>query len=146
MITYVSGNIFDSQMQTLVNPVNCVGVMGAGLALQFKQLYPDMFRRYAAICHRGDLGIGKLWLYRAAPPSAWVLNFPTKIHWKLPSTVDMVDAGLAKFASAYQQQGITSIAFPPLGCGLGGLNFARDVKPLMERHLGNLDIPIEIYS
>ena len=143
MILYVQGNLFQSPAQVLVNTVNTVGVMGKGIALEFKRLFPEMYRRYRDLCERGQLDIGMLWLYKT--PNKWVLNFPTKRHWRHPSRVDYVQAGLKKFVESYPDLGIHSIAFPPLGCGNGQLDFESQVKPLMEAHLRNLPIEVFIY-
>lgn len=143
MILYVEGNLFNSPAQTLVNTVNTVGVMGKGVALQFKRLFPDMYTQYRALCERGKFKIGMLWLYRS--PNKLILNFPTKIHWRNPSKVEYIEAGLQKFVETYSDMGIHSVAFPPLGCGNGQLDFATQVQPLMHRYLHNLPIDIFIY-
>ncbi|MEK4847602.1 macro domain-containing protein [Bacillus sp. FSL W8-0183] len=141
MIIYVKGNIFESPAQVLVNTVNTVGVMGKGIAKQFKDIYPEMFEQYQTFCENKDLDIGKLWIYKSN--HKWVLNFPTKKHWRSPSKLEYIEAGLQKFVSTYEEKGITSISFPLLGCGNGGLDWENDVKPLMERYLRPL--PIEVY-
>ncbi len=143
MITYVQGNIFQSPAQVLVNTVNTVGVMGKGIALEFKKLYPEMFKEYQLRCETGQLVIGKLFLYKTI--NKWILNFPTKRHWRHPSRLEYIEQGLKSFASNYNQLNIHSIAFPALGCGNGELNFGRQVQPLMEKHLKNLLIDIFIY-
>lgn len=143
MITYVKGNLFLSPAQVLVNTVNTVGVMGKGIALEFKNLYPEMFAKYRQLCESGELTIGKLWLYKS--PNKWVLNFPTKEHWRQPSRPEYIEAGLQNFARHYARLGIHSIAFPALGSGNGQLDFETQVKPLMERYLAPLPIDIYIY-
>lgn len=143
MILYVTGNLFQSPAQVLVNTVNTVGVMGKGVAYTFKQLYPEMFKEYRDLCERGQLEIGKLWLYKSR--NKWVLNFPTKKHWRNPSKVEYIVAGLEKFAQTYDRMGIHSIAFPPLGCGNGQLDFETQVQPIMEKYLKNLPIEVFIY-
>jgi len=143
MILYVKGDIFQSPAQVLVNTVNTVGVMGKGIALDFKRLFPEMFEQYRQLCEEGKLRIGILWLYKT--PNKWVLNFPTKRHWREPSRVEYIEAGLSKFAASYSQMGIHSIAFPPLGCGNGQLDFKTQVQPLMEKYLRNLPIEVFIY-
>ena len=143
MITYVSGDLFTSPAQVLVNTVNTVGVMGKGIAYQFKRSYPDMFQKYRQYCENKQLTIGKLYLHKT--PHKWVLNFPTKKHWRHPSRPDYIDRGLRKFHDTYSHMGITSIAFPALGCGNGGLNYEEQVRPLMDQHLSSLSIPIFIY-
>lgn len=145
-ISVIKGNIFNTHCQTIVNTVNCVGVMGKGIALVFKLRYPDMFPIYQDYCNRGLIGIGKLWLYKPEDArQAWVLNFPTKVHWKLPSEYTYVEQGLKKFAETYKEKGITSIAFPLLGTNNGGLD-KEAVLRLMLRYLEPCDIPIEIYE
>jgi len=143
MINYIRGDIFSSACQTLVNPVNCVGVMGAGLALQFKEKYPDMFNLYKEYCNEGYLTPGKLWLWQG--PDHWILNFPTKNDWKEKSSYDYIQQGLIKFSETYREKGITSIAFPMLGTGCGRL-VKDDVKLLLAKYLSNCDIPIEVYE
>ena len=143
MILYVKGDIFQSPAQVLVNTVNTVGVMGKGIALDFKHLFPEMFELYRKLCEDGKLQIGVLWLYKT--PNKWVLNFPTKRHWREPSRVEDIEAGLSKFAASYSQMGIHSIAFPPIGCGNGQLDFKTQVQPLMEKYLRNLPIEVFIY-
>lgn len=141
MIEYISGDIFKSETQTIVNTVNCVGAMGAGIALEFKNRYPNMFLSYKKICNLNQLKPGLLHLYKKE--EKWILNFPTKDHYKDPSTLKYIELGLIKFKETYKEKGITSISFPKLGCGKGGLDF-KDVKPLMEKYL-NLDIDVKIY-
>lgn len=143
MILYVRGNLLQSPAQVLVNTVNTVGVMGKGIALEFKRLFPEMYRQYRELCKRGQFKIGMLWLYKS--PNKWVLNFPTKKHWRSPSRVEYVDAGLQKFVNSYADLGTHSIAFPALGCGNGQLDFETQVKPLMEKYLRQLPIEVFIY-
>jgi O-acetyl-ADP-ribose deacetylase (regulator of RNase III) len=130
----------ESSARTLVNTVNCVGVMGKGIAHEFKIREPQMFAAYKKLCDQKRLSPGKLWLWRGE--KHWTLNFPTKIHWRNPSRLEWIEAGLEKFRSGYERLGIREISFPRLGCGNGGLNW-NDVRPLMERYLSQL--PIEIY-
>lgn len=138
----IEGNIFTTRCQTIVNTVNCVGVMGAGIAFEFKLRLPEMFNKYADLCGSRTLDIGKLWLYRDSTP--WVLNFPTKRHWKLPSRESYLHAGLEKFMATYQLCGIKSIAFPLLGASHGGLSPERSLE-IMVNHLATCEIPVEIY-
>jgi O-acetyl-ADP-ribose deacetylase (regulator of RNase III) len=145
MITYKTGNIFHSEMKTLVNPVNCVGIMGAGLALQFKKTYPKMYKGYKMVCQQGKLQPGHLLYSSVKEHGKTVLSFATKGHFKNPSELEYIERGLIQFRTNYKDLGIDSVAFPMLGCGLGGLKWS-DVKPLMEEYLGDLDIPIEIYG
>ena len=143
MIIYIDGDLFESPAKVLVNTVNTRGVMGKGIALQFKRIYPDMFKHYRDHCEHSRLTIGRLFLYKT--PHKWVLNFPTKEHWRNPSRTEYIEKGLQKFVSIYDELGITSIAFPALGCGNGELDFESQVGPLMERYLGHLSIPTFIH-
>lgn len=142
MIKYIEGDIFDSPAQVIVNTVNTVGVMGKGLALSFKQRYPEMFAAYRTACEKHQLTIGKLMLWHA--PDHWLLLFPTKENWRHPSRIEYIEKGLNKFVNTYAERNINSIAFPRLGCGNGELNWT-DVKPLMEKYLALLPIDIYIY-
>ena len=141
MITYVVGDLFQSPAQVLVNTVNTVGVMGKGIALDFKRVYPEMFTKYQHFCEAGQFNIGQLWIYKT--PHKWVLNFPTKKHWRNKSKPEYIESGLKKFVQTYDDKGITSISFPMLGCGNGELDWITQVKPLMEKYLAGL--PIDIY-
>ena len=141
MITYVDFSLFDSPAKVLVNTVNTVGVMGKGIAKEFKGIYPEMFTEYQQLCEIGVLNVGDLWIYKT--PHKWVLNFPTKRHWRSPSKPEYLEAGLRKFAQVYQEAWITSISFPQLGCGNGELDWETESKPLMEKYLNGL--PIEIF-
>lgn len=143
MLTYKRTSLLEANTQTLVNTVNCVGVMGKGIAKAFKQRDPKMFAAYKRICDEKLLKPGKLWLWRGS--EQWVLNFPTKSHWRNPSRMEWVEAGLVKFASTYEEQGITEISFPKLGCGNGGLDWG-EVRPLMEHYLSDLRIPVFIHD
>ena len=138
-----NGNIFDSSCQTIVNTVNCVGVMGRGIAFEFKHRFPEMFAAYKKVCDDHQLTPGKLLLWTQTNP--WVLNFPTKKDWKHPSKLEFIEAGLVKFAGSYAQKQISSVAFPLLGTSNGGLQW-DDVGPLMYRHLEPLkNLDVEIY-
>jgi len=143
MITYVTGDLFTSPAKVLVNTVNTVGVMGKGIAKTFKAVYPEMFRRYQTLCEEGRLTVGTLWLYKT--PHKWILNFPTKKHWRQPSRPEYVEAGLQKFVATCADQGIASIAFPRLGCGNGELDWDAVVQPLMREYLDNLPIDVFVY-
>lgn len=138
-------NIFDSQCQTIVNTVNCVGVMGKGLALEMKKRYPNMFDKYKDYCDKGLIDIGKLWLYKHSDDK-WILNFPTKKHWKNGSEYEYIEEGMKKFVETYQEKGITTIAFPMLGCNNGGLE--KDVViQIMTKYLIKCDnLIVEIYA
>ncbi len=146
MIRYIPFSIFEAfeslNIQTLVNTINCVGVMGKGLALEFKIRYPEMFEDYKKRCERQEVKIGQPYLYKTS--EKWILNFPTKYHWKYPSKIKYIEKGLKYFINHYKKWGINSIAFPRLGSSEGKLNWETDVQPLMEKYLSNLD-DIEIY-
>ena len=143
-IKEIKGNIFESTCQTIVNTVNCVGIMGRGIALEFKNRFPDMYLNYKKTCDEGKLEPGKLLLYRKTTP--WILNFPTKIHWRRPSKIEFIEKGLKKFRDTYEKKNISSIAFPKLGVSSGGLDWDTQVKPLMYKYLSDLpNLDIEIY-
>ena len=142
MLHYTENTVFNVNAQTIVNTVNCVGVMGAGLALEFQLRFPEMEKDYVERCRKKEVKVGKPCLYKNYE-TVWILNFPTKNHWKYPSKIEWIDEGLKYFSSNYQKGGITSIAFPKLGCSHGGLNW-HDVSPLMEKYLQNLDIDVFI--
>ena len=142
MIKFIKGNIFNSKCQTLVNTVNCQGVMGKGIALEFSYRFPDMVKKYKKLCEENKITIGRLWVYKAK--DIWVLNFPTKNDWKQPSKLEYLDKGLKNFVTNYKKEGIKSIAFPQLGSGNGELAW-QEVSKLMESYLSGLGIPIEFY-
>ena len=141
MITYVIGDIFQSPAKVLVNPVNTAGVMGKGLAHDFKRFYPDMFNLYRDICQDDQFEVGNLLLYKSL--HKWVMNIPTKKHWRAKSRTEYLEAGLKKFTTIYSEYNIVTISFPALGTGAGGLGWEADVRPLMEHYLHPL--PISVY-
>lgn len=143
MLTYVHASLFRSPARVLVNTVNVVGVMGKGIAKEFKLIFPEMFREYQLRCENKTIDIGKLYLFRGL--HKWVLNFPTKKHWRQPSRPEYLEAGLRAFVAGYARQGITSIAFPRLGCGNGELSWEHQVRPLMEKYLDRLPIDIFVH-
>lgn len=144
MITYKTGNIFNSPAQVITNTVNCVGVMGKGLALAYKKKYPEMFNDYKAKCNEGQVKPGQPYLWEN--DEVQILNFPTKRHWKQASLISDVEEGLKYLAKNYSQMGISSVALPPLGCGLGGLNWA-EVKNLINKYLGSIeDLDVYVYE
>lgn len=144
MVNLVTGNLFNSEAQTLVNAVNCVGVMGKGIALAFKQRYPAMFAGYAARCKDNRMRLGEPYLYRSES-FPWVLNFPTKNHWRSAAKLEDIVAGLAYLEAHYRAWGITSLAVPALGCGAGQLAW-DEVGPMLQEALGRLDIPVDLYA
>lgn len=143
MITYIQSSIFTSPAEVLVNTVNTQGVMGKGIALKFKKLFPEMFVEYQKHCEEGRLKPGVLMYYRT--PGKSVLNFPTKTSWRRPSKIEYIQEGLEAFVSAFSQLGIQSIAFPQLGCGNGDLDWESTVKPVMERYLNPLPIRVFVH-
>lgn len=139
MIQLAEGNLLDAHVEALVNTVNTVGVMGKGIALQFKQAYPENFKAYARACDEGELKLGRMFVFdtgRLEP--RYIINFPTKKHWRAKSRLRDVESGLQDLREVIQELGIKSIAVPPLGCGNGGLSWA-DVRPRIEDALS--DIP-----
>lgn len=147
MIKYIPGvgsNIFKSQAQWIINPVNCVGVMGKGLALQCKNLYPEIMQAYQSACAREELTPGGLLFHLTNDPKRNIICFATKDDWRDPSRLEWIEQGLQEFVSQYWIRNIESVAFPALGCGNGHLEW-KDVKPLMEQYLGALPIEVEVY-
>jgi O-acetyl-ADP-ribose deacetylase (regulator of RNase III) len=146
MIREETGNIFTTSCQTIVNTVNCVGVMGAGIAYECRLRYPQMYKRYRELCKERKLNIGLLWLYRPENSTEkWILNFPTKNHWKYDSKEEYLEKGLQKFLDTYKKKGITSIAFPLLGASNGGIPESVSLE-IMKKYLEKCDeIEIEIY-
>jgi O-acetyl-ADP-ribose deacetylase (regulator of RNase III) len=138
------GNLFASGAQTLVNTVNTVGVMGKGIAAQFKERFPDMYRDYVAMCELGRVKLGRPYLW-VPTFGQWVLNFPTKDHWRSSARLSDIVEGLEHLEAEYQEWGIRSLAVPPLGCGEGGLEW-RVVGPTLYQHLSRLDIPVELFA
>lgn len=138
------GSIFDSECEALVNPVNCVGVMGAGLALEFKKRFPGMFKSYIKDCDSGNLKIGHITVYIGLDYPA-VVNFPTKNHWKQKSKIEYIEQGLNALVDLMKNGFPESIAIPALGCGLGGLDWV-DVERLIRLKLDGIDgLRVELY-
>ena len=144
MIRVLVGDLFESSAQTLVNTVNCVGIMGKGIALEFKKRFPDMYEDYVARCAAGEVKLGRPYLYRTLF-QPWILNFPTKEHWRSVSKLSDIIAGLEYLHDHYREWGIESLAVPPLGCGHGQLEW-RVVGPTLYRYLASLDIPVDLYA
>ena len=139
MMTFLQGNLLDAPAEALVNTVNTVGVMGKGIALMFKEAFPENFRAYEAAVKRNEVRIGHMFVTenRALNGPKWLINFPTKKHWRHPSRLEWIVDGLSDLRSVIQERKIQSIALPPLGCGNGGLEWT-EVRPEIERALGNL--------
>lgn len=144
MFKVLIGDMFSSQAQALVNTVNCVGVMGKGVALEFKKRFPALFADYAARCARKQVRLGMPYVFHDVSGTL-IVNFPTKDHWRSPSRLVDIEHGLDYFVRHYKDWGITSIAFPPLGCGNGGLEWS-EVGPLIHGKLHRLPIDIEVYA
>jgi len=139
MIQYTSGNLLDADTTALVNTVNTVGVMGKGIALMFKERYPDIFKDYATACKNKEVQTGRMFVTQTGKLHGpkWVIHFPTKRHWRQPSKLEWIDEGLADLRRVLVEKQIDSVAIPPLGAGNGKLDWA-DVKPLIEKHLADL--------
>lgn len=146
---FVTGNIFQSNAAALVNPVNCAGVMGKGLALHFKRAFPDNFKAYKAACAAQQVRLGEVWIYdlpAEATPTRCIINFPTKKHWRSKSKLPDVEAGLHDLAEQLTARKVPSVAVPPLGCGLGGLAWA-DVRARIVHHLDPLEgVEVTVYE
>lgn len=136
MLQETQTTVFNTNAQAIVNTVNCVGVMGAGLALEFKLRFPQMYKDYSELCRRKEIKPGNLTVYRD-DSTPLIINFPTKNHWKYPSQLKWIEQGLQHFVQVYTQWGITSVAFPKLGCDRGGLNWS-DVYQLIQKYLQDL--------
>ena len=137
------GDLFKSRMQTLVNPVNCVGIMGKGIALSFKERFPEMFSDYSDRCKQGKVEIGKPYLFNLAKGKK-IINFPTKNHWRGHSKMASIEQGLQYLVENISHWKIESLATPLLGCGNGKLN-ASDVQKLLLKYFSTLNITVEIY-
>lgn len=146
VIREVEGNLLQAPVDALVNTVNTVGVMGKGIALQFKRAYPAMFDEYQRAAKAGQIKPGRVqvWYTNALEGPRFVINFPTKRHWKSPSRLDDISAGLDDLARVVRDLGIASIAVPPLGAGNGGLDWDA-VRPLIEQKLSALDADVLVY-
>lgn len=148
MIHYITGNILDSEAQALVNTVNTVGVMGKGIALQFKKAYPNNFKSYSLACKNKEVEVGKMFVTidsNLHSGEKIIINFPTKKNWRNPSEYSYVSDGLDDLLNVIKQYNITSIAIPPLGAGNGGLKWTK-VKMLIEEKLKHLDIDIFVFE
>jgi O-acetyl-ADP-ribose deacetylase (regulator of RNase III) len=148
MIERTTGNLLEAQAEALVNTVNCVGIMGKGIALQFRQAFPDNYAFYRAACERGDVRPGQMLVYDSGQIilPRYIINFPTKRHWRDKSRIEDIEAGLEALVREVQSRGIRSIAIPPLGAGSGGLNWA-DVRRRIERAFAPLkDVQLLLYE
>ena len=147
MITFTQGNLLEARTEALVNTVNTVGVMGKGIALMFKERFDENFRRYAAACKAKEVQTGKMFVtpVHELDGPRWIVNFPTKQHWRAPSRMEWVVDGLQDLRRFLIEQQVKSIAIPPLGAGNGGLEWA-EVREQIERTLGDLDIDIPVFE
>lgn len=147
VIHSVKGNLLEDSSEAYVNTVNTVGVMGKGIAFQFKQAFPDVFKQYEKDCRKGLVKIGKMHVVEVqglATPK-YVINFPTKEHWRHPSKIEYIEKGLIDLVKIVQELQIESIALPPLGCGNGGLNW-YEVRPLIIEAFQPLNIKVHLYE
>lgn len=148
MIEPRTGDILNADVEALVNTVNCVGIMGRGIALQFKNAFPENFEAYAAACARDELQPGKMFVYETGHLTnpKYIINFPTKRHWRGKSRIEDIEVGLTALVAEVRRLGIQSLAIPPLGSGLGGLEWS-DVKPLIVRALAELpNVRVELFE
>ena len=139
------GDIFNSGSQTLVNTVNCVGIMGKGIAAEFKKRFPDMFKDYVACCERKSVKPGIPYLFKGGMFSPQIINFLTKTHWRAASHIENIEKGLIILSEKYKEWGVESIAIPPLGCGNGQLLW-ESVGPLIYKYVSKWDIPVQMYA
>jgi O-acetyl-ADP-ribose deacetylase (regulator of RNase III)/uncharacterized protein YwgA len=144
MVKVQIGNMFESKAQTLVNTVNCEGVMGKGVALEFKKRFPDMYSDYVARCEHGEVKLGQPYVYKSLS-HPWILNFPTKDRWRMVTKLDDIVRGLEYLLVHYERWGIESLAVPPLGCGQGQLEW-RVVGRTLYHYLTRMRIPVELYA
>lgn len=148
MIEYKTGDILREDADAIVNTVNCVGVMGRGIALQFKKAFPENFKAYAAACKNAVVQPGSMFVFeigRRTSPQ-FIINFPTKRHWRDASRMEDIESGLVALRETIRQYQIKAIAIPPLGCGQGGLDWV-DVRPRIEAALNPLsDVRVIVYG
>ncbi len=144
MVKVQIGDLFESKAQTLVNTINCVGVMGKGIALEFKKRFPDVYSDYVARCEHRQVKLGQPYLYKSLVHQ-WILNFPTKDHWRMATKLEDIIRGLEYLLANYKKWEIASLAVPPLGCGQGQLEW-RVVGPTLYRYLTKIGVPVELYA
>lgn len=148
MIIFKTGDLLQSEAEALVNTVNTVGVMGKGIALQFKEAFPNNNKAYMAACKKGELAPGKLfaiWDNNLHSGRKFIINFPTKVHWRNPSKYEYIEQGLDALRDLLGKENIKSVAIPPLGSGNGGLDWAK-VKPMIVAKLSDLDLEVLVYE
>jgi len=139
------GDILQSDAQTLVNTVNCVGIMGKGIAAKFKKQFPEMFKNYVACCEREDVKPGIPYMFKESMFLPQIINFPTKTHWRAASRIENIEKGLKILSDKYKEWDVKSIAIPPLGCGNGQLLW-ESVGPLIYKYVSKWDIPTKMYA
>lgn len=146
-VVYVSGDILEATTEAVINPVNCVGVMGAGLAKQFRNKYPNMYRCYKDFCDHDVLVPGRLHIFdrEVFSPPFFIVNFPTKKDWRNPSRLEYIEAGLATLVRTLRRLKVKSISIPKLGCGLGGLDW-HDVNSLIKGYLSDVGVKVMVYG
>ena len=144
-IRYITGDLLDSKADALINTVNCVGIMGAGIAKQFKERYPENYKRYKSTCAAGEIRTGSLFTTIDHPSNKTIINLPTKQDWRDPSEIEWIVQGLFALREFLQNMNM-SVALPPLGCGNGGLDWETQVHPLVVDALGDLPVDIEVYA
>lgn len=148
MMQYPQGNLLDAEVDALVNAVNTVGVMGKGIALQFKERFRPNFKAYEAACREGSVRVGRMFVTEtgALCPPKWIINFPTKEHWRNPSRMEWIRDGLADLVRVIREKDIRSVAIPALGCGNGGLNWL-EVKASIEDAFADLpDVAVVVFG
>jgi len=148
MIQYKTGNLFESEAEALVNTVNTLGVMGKGIALQFKKMFPNNYKLYTKACENKEVNVGKLFVTKETSLLAGekiIINFPTKTNWKKPSEYSYIEDGLIDLVNIIKEKNIKSIAIPPLGAGNGGLDWNK-VKVILEKYLEGLNCDIQIFQ
>jgi O-acetyl-ADP-ribose deacetylase (regulator of RNase III) len=148
MLQYLHGDLLMAEVEALVNPVNTVGVMGKGLALLFKEAFPDNYQQYAAACKRREISVGRMHVVEchALVGPKWIINFPTKHHWREPSKLQWISHGLADLRKVVVEKGVRSMAVPALGCGNGGLEWDQ-VRPVIDQALQDLnDVSVLVFG
>ena len=148
MIRFKTGDMFAEEAEALVNTVNCVGVMGRGIALQFKRAFPSNFKAYAAECKRGEMKPGRVFVFETGSgvPPRYIINFPSKRHWRGKSRIEDIDSGLRSLVREIRERDIRSVAIPPLGSGLGGLDWTLVRSRILEAFKDHGDIEVTIFE
>lgn len=143
MIYFKDGDIFKDTSEAIVNAVNCVGVMGKGIALKFKEKYPNNYTMYKTACNRKEVKIGKMFIYKESNKT--IINFPTKEHWRNDSKIEYIEEGLKDLVKTLQSLNIESVAMPAIGCGNGGLSWDV-IKKTIKEYLSDVDMNIIVYN